>query len=137
MTNITTISAGVSHALAVDENGLVIEFHEKVQDPPGSLANGAVFVVNRELFLEISTMPLPVTEISIDVLPHLLGRIATWPNDGYHRDIGTPSSYAEAHLEVAETNPSEVAAARWLTFLNTLTPSEQMVISGARTSQTR
>jgi mannose-1-phosphate guanylyltransferase len=123
--------------VAVDENGLVIEFHEKVQDPPGSLANGAVFVVDRELFLEISTMPLPVTEISTDVLPHLLGRISTWPNDGYHRDIGTPSSYAEAHLEVAETNPSEVAAARWLTFLTTLTPPEQMVISEARTSQTR
>jgi len=82
----------------VDDSGIVVEFHEKVSDPPSRMANGAVYLVD-SCFLNwlnenynVESSP----DLSIDVIPDLLGRIYSWANDGYHRDIGTPESYQQA-----------------------------------------
>jgi mannose-1-phosphate guanylyltransferase len=83
----------------VDGNGIVREFHEKAVRPPGNLANAAVYIMEPEVFPMLAGSGKKRPDISLDLLPRCLGRIATWRNDRYHRDIGTPESYAAALRE--------------------------------------
>ena len=41
----------------------------------------------------------PVIDLSTEVLPRYLGRIGTFHNRGYHRDIGSPESLRRAEVE--------------------------------------
>jgi len=80
----------------LDHRGVVTAFHEKQERPPGNIANGAVFFMEPEIFSVLASCKAEQPDISLDVLPECLGRIATWENAVYHRDIGTPQSYAQA-----------------------------------------
>lgn len=83
----------------LDANGLVIGFHEKVRNPPGNLANGAVYIVEPEVVDFIEQLPDGPQDFSTQVLPHFVGRMHAWQNTGVHRDIGTPDSLAAARRE--------------------------------------
>ena len=80
----------------VDSVGKVTGFHEKEADPPGNLANGAVYVFDDHLLSHLESMrPLP-TDFSIDVIPSLLGRIYHYPTEESFIDIGTPQALKRA-----------------------------------------
>jgi mannose-1-phosphate guanylyltransferase len=72
----------------LNSDGVVVEFHEKVQNPPGKLANAAVYLIESEVIEWIVNNP-KVTDFSTEVLPQFVGKIATWENRKIHRDIGT------------------------------------------------
>jgi mannose-1-phosphate guanylyltransferase len=80
-------------------DGLVIAMHEKSAAPPGNLANAAVYMIEAEVFEFIAGLGKPAVDFSTEVLPHFMGRIATFHNDIYHRDIGTPASLVRAQFE--------------------------------------
>lgn len=82
-----------------DAQGIVREFHEKVPDPPGNRANGAVYIFEPEIIGLIESLGNPVADLSTEVLPHYLGRICTFFNADYHRDIGSPEGLRKAELE--------------------------------------
>jgi len=79
----------------LDGNGVVIAFHEKVENPPGNLANGAVYLLEPEVLQWIVDRP-EISDFSTQVLPHFIGRIATWHNEGTHIDIGSIEALREA-----------------------------------------
>jgi mannose-1-phosphate guanylyltransferase len=79
--------------------GLVTEFHEKVANPPGNHANAAVYIFEPEVIDFLAALGRPVIDLSTEVLPHFLGRICSFHNADYHRDIGTPESLRKAELE--------------------------------------
>tara|TARA_R110001592_G_scaffold175466_1_gene414583 strand:+ start:3289 stop:4092 length:804 start_codon:yes stop_codon:yes gene_type:complete len=81
-----------------DDQGVVIAFHEKVEQPPGCRANGAVYLLEPELLAWLAQHP-EVTDFSTQVLPHFIGRIATWHNFDIHRDIGTYSALCKAQSD--------------------------------------
>jgi mannose-1-phosphate guanylyltransferase len=83
----------------IDSEGVVVGFHEKVEFPPGSLANGAVYIFEPEMLDMLESMNSPTIDISTEVLPLLLGKINTFLNSQYHRDIGTPESLLKAEQE--------------------------------------
>ena len=85
--------------IELNELGLVSQFHEKVDNPPSNIANGAVYIFEPEIIDFISRIPKDTIDISLDIIPRYLGRIQTFYNDTYHRDIGTPQSYALAQKE--------------------------------------
>ena len=89
----------------LDANGVVIGFHEKVKNPPGNLANGAVYLLEPEVLQWICDRP-EITDFSTQVLPHFIGRTATWHNEGTHIDIGSIEALREAQARV----PHEAAA---------------------------
>ncbi|MBU1042264.1 MAG: nucleotidyltransferase family protein [Proteobacteria bacterium] len=93
--------------LDLDKRGVVRAFHEKVADPPGNLANAAVYIVEPEVTAYIAGLGRRVVDFSTEVIPHFLGRIQSWENDGYHRDIGNVDSFLAAQEEfpVPESNP--------------------------------
>lgn len=83
----------------LDSMGVVQQLHEKVENPPGDLANAAVYIFEPTVVDFLASLGRDVIDISTEVLPEYLGRIQTFLNDDYHRDIGTPESLALAELE--------------------------------------
>lgn len=82
-----------------DDRGVMVDFHEKVHNPPGRRANGAVYIFEQEIVEFIAALNKQVVDLSTEVIPHFLGRICTYHNDDYHRDIGTPESLRKAEEE--------------------------------------
>lgn len=85
--------------LELDGAGLVRAFHEKVANPPGNLANAAVYIVEPEIAAFAAALGKPFVDLSTEVIPHFVGRIAVMETFGYHRDIGNPESLARAERE--------------------------------------
>ena len=82
-----------------DAEGVVLAFYEKSKYPPGNQANGAVYLLEPEVLKWIEKNA-EVSDFSNEVLPHFIGRIATWQNHGVHRDIG-----AFPMLQLAQSDP--------------------------------
>lgn len=82
-----------------DARGVVTAFHEKVADPPGRLANAAVYMFEPAVVDFIASLGREVVDLSTEVIPRFLGRIVTFHNADYHRDIGTPESLRRAEAE--------------------------------------
>lgn len=83
----------------LDAGGVVMAFHEKVAAPPGNLANGAVYILSPAVMQFIAKLGKEIIDFSTEVLPHFLGRINTFHNGVYHRDIGTVESLNLAQSE--------------------------------------
>ena len=82
----------------INREGVVQKFYEKVNNPPSNLANGAIYIFNRELTNWLKLQNRQLTDFSNDVLPYLTGKIQTWHTTEFFIDIGTPES-----LKVART----------------------------------
>lgn len=85
----------------ISAEGLVVRFHEKVGKPPGTRANGAVYIMEPEVVDFIASLGKRFVDLSTEVIPHFVGRIATFHNAGYHRDIGTLENLRRAEEEYA------------------------------------
>ena len=81
----------------IDAKGVVVGFHEKVVNPPGNLANCAVYLLSQELMQTLATDLHEVSDFSSEVIQHLLGRIYTYETQEYFIDIGSPESYGKAN----------------------------------------
>jgi mannose-1-phosphate guanylyltransferase len=79
------------------ENDTVVAMHEKVKQPPGDLANGAVYIFEPSVLEWIEQHQ--ASDISEQVIPAFLGKISPWENTNYHRDIGSPQSYQQAQID--------------------------------------
>lgn len=82
----------------LDKNVVVLDFHEKVSQPPGNKANAAVYILEPEVLEEIANNK-EIVDFSTQVLPSYISRIATWHNGLIHRDIGTPEVLALAQKD--------------------------------------
>jgi mannose-1-phosphate guanylyltransferase len=85
--------------LELNEENTVLAFHEKVKDPPGNLANGAVYIFGPAVIADIAKLGKTVIDLSTEVIPYYMGRILCVETSGYHRDIGNPESLRRAHSE--------------------------------------
>ncbi|KPF99824.1 mannose-1-phosphate guanyltransferase [Rhodopseudomonas sp. AAP120] len=85
--------------LSLDAEGRVLEMDEKPPHPKGNLANAAVYVVEPEVIDFIAGLGKEVVDFSTEVLPAFMGRIGSFHNGSYHRDIGNPASLALAQLD--------------------------------------
>ena len=81
----------------VDDNGVVFGFHEKVENPPGNLANGAVYILSSELLEIIKTDLNYVTDFSTEVLYRFKGYIFSHEISDVFVDVGTPDRYEKAN----------------------------------------
>lgn len=83
----------------LDEMGVVRAFHEKVKNPPGNIANAAVYILAQTVIEFMVGLNKEIIDFSNDVLPHYVGRINTFHNGTYHRDIGNIESLAAAQID--------------------------------------
>ncbi len=92
--------------VGLDGQGLVTSFHEKVDTPPGNLANAAVYILEPAVLDFMNSLGKAEIDFSTEVVPHFMGRICTYRNLSYHRDIGTVASWTDAHVDF----PARVAS---------------------------
>jgi Nucleoside-diphosphate-sugar pyrophosphorylase involved in lipopolysaccharide biosynthesis/translation initiation factor 2B, gamma/epsilon subunits (eIF-2Bgamma/eIF-2Bepsilon) len=78
--------------LELDGRQRVIAFHEKVADPPGNLANGAVYIFAPEVIDRIAAIGRPWVDLSTEIIPALVPRIRAIEHTGFFIDIGTPEA---------------------------------------------
>ena len=99
MMTFTTDEPESCGVIKVDKFGIIQEFHEKVSNPPSTIANGAVYIVEASVIKYMERLKKVKVDFSVDVLPYYMGRIFTYHNGLYHRDIGNIRSYELAQIE--------------------------------------
>lgn len=77
--------------------GLITEFIEKPSNPASNLANAGLYVLDETAWREIADMD--VFDFGFDVIPAFQGRMMGYRHNGYHRDIGTHESLAQAEAD--------------------------------------
>lgn len=81
----------------VDKNNILVDFFEKVDNPPGNLANGAVYILSKELINILATKNQLATDFSNDIIPYFKNKIFTYETKELFIDIGTINTYIEAN----------------------------------------
>ncbi|MDG2252523.1 MAG: nucleotidyltransferase family protein [Methylophilaceae bacterium] len=81
----------------LNQQGIVTGFYEKVTNPPGNLANGAIYILSAELLEMIKKELYSAKDFSTEILSHLIGRIYTYETQEIFIDIGTPEAYKQAN----------------------------------------
>lgn len=89
--------------VATNTNGIITAFYEKVADPPGNCANGALYAFDAPFLDRLAEMSPQPNDFSTEVIPTLMGRIQSWHTDKPYLDIGTPEALAAAQLLLAPT----------------------------------
>jgi mannose-1-phosphate guanylyltransferase len=92
--------------VTLDTQGVVQAFHEKVNNPPGKLANAAVYMIEPPVLDMMASLSKTQIDFSTEVIPHFMGRIFSYCNTTYHRDIGTMESWSEANLTFPKCDDS-------------------------------
>jgi len=80
----------------VDKWNRMIGFHEKVNKPPGYLANGALYAFDAKLLEFMNSMKVPPSDFSNDVLPQLVNKVQTWQTNLNYIDIVTHARLEKA-----------------------------------------
>jgi mannose-1-phosphate guanylyltransferase len=99
--------------VSLDSQCVVQAFHEKVDNPPGNLANAAVYIFEPSVVEWLAGMGKTQVDISTEVIPKYLGRIFTYHNSYYHRDIGTMESWIEANHDFPQLTVNEKNVKAW------------------------
>ncbi|MGA2999964.1 nucleotidyltransferase family protein [Bradyrhizobium sp.] len=85
--------------LELDPQNRVTAFYEKVKNPPGNLANGAVYVFEPDVIEDIARLGKSAVDLSTEIIPNYLGRILSVETDVYLRVIGNPEILLRALTE--------------------------------------
>ncbi|MFJ9532143.1 nucleotidyltransferase family protein [Herbaspirillum sp. NPDC101396] len=118
----------------LDKDGIVQEFHEKVANPPGNLANAAIYIVEPVVVEYMATLGKPEIDFSTEVIPHFMGRISTFLNHSYHRDIGTIKSWTEAQRDFGMPPALPENELAWNRLMASLDPELPRLMSNLTTN---
>ena len=81
----------------LDERGVVVNFHEKKDNPPGDLANGAIYALSVGFMKILQNEFVGASDFSTEIIPMMLGNIFSYEVDGVLIDIGTPEALASVN----------------------------------------
>ncbi len=141
---IATISVKIEEAsrfgiLGLDPDNRVVSFIEKPVNPPSNQANMGVYLFNSKLLdraLWDDHMRQDSThDFGKDILPTLVAeglKIYAYPFDGYWVDVGTVSSYWEAHMDLlASPPPVDLNDRSWIIHTRTEERPPVWIASGS------
>ena len=107
--------AGRYGTVFVEADDEVVGFEYKPEEPRTDVVAAEVFVYGADPLLSAldelgdeGDGPSGLTDFGDQLLPHLLerGAVTAFPLEGYWRDVGTPDSYLDAHLELLDPERS-------------------------------
>lgn len=81
-----------------DKDMIVQNFFEKVENPPGNIANGAIYVFESNLIEKLSEIHAKLNDFSKDVIPLFLGKIFSYHTKDDFIDIGTYKNLVKAEM---------------------------------------
>jgi len=98
--------------VGVDGENRITSFVEKPPNPPSNLANMGVYLFNIDILnktlLEDHNLADSSHDFGKDILPRLIkegAKVYNYPYNGYWVDVGTTSSYWQAHMDQLEDKP--------------------------------
>jgi len=118
-----------SGIVEINARGIVTSFHEKVPCPLGNLANAAVYILEPTVLDYMVALGKSEIDFSIEVIPQFMGRISTFFNSSYHRDIGTVESWLEAQKDFSCIPASQINANSWVETLKSTDASLQTTMT--------
>ncbi len=99
--------------VGVGDHNEVTSFVEKPANPPSNLANMGIYLFDlktlNEALWEDHLRQESAHDFGKNILPTLVQtghKVFTYPYDGYWVDVGTVSSYWQAHMDLLSTPPS-------------------------------
>jgi glucose-1-phosphate adenylyltransferase len=99
--------------LATDDKYRVTSFVEKPPKPPGTLANMGVYLFNRDVLdkylWDDRERKGSLHDFGKDIIPRLIkakANVFAYPYSGYWMDVGTVSSYWQAHMDLLSPSPA-------------------------------
>ena len=81
----------------LDSQNIVVGFHEKVADPPGNLASGAICILSKEFLEWMEDKKGQFHDFSSEILPLFLNKIYTYETEDVFIDIGSREAYQKAN----------------------------------------
>ena len=113
--------------LEIDHREVMVGLHEKVANPPGKIANAAVYVFEDSIFNELTAVEERTINLSTEILPRMIGRALCHRNHEFHRDIGSFRSLLAAQFELPllcpdYVNRGEPGDQSWVTLLQSGEP---------------
>jgi glucose-1-phosphate adenylyltransferase len=91
--------------LSLDSTGRVVDFVEKPEEPPGTLASTGIYLFKKDVLvdqLQADAARDSSHDFGRDVLPEMIesGRVFGYPLRGYWRDVGTVEAYWQANMDL-------------------------------------
>jgi mannose-1-phosphate guanylyltransferase len=99
MMTFVTDSPSSCGLVTLSNDGIVNAFVEKPKVAVTNLANAAVYIISSNVVDYIAELNCDQIDFSADVIPKYVGRINTFHNDLYHRDIGNRASLMQAQSD--------------------------------------
>ncbi len=96
MLSFKTEAPGSCGIIETNHNKIVTSFHEKVANPPGNIANAAVYAFENQFLNELIKKNQKFHDFSNQVIPLMIGQILAWQTQQPYFDIGTPESLRQA-----------------------------------------
>lgn len=98
--------------MSVDEEGRIVKFAEKPENPESNLASMGIYIFSKDVLkkalIEDRSDPNSSRDFGKNIIPKLLNegkRLFSYKFQGYWKDIGTIQSYYDAHMDLLKTNP--------------------------------
>ncbi len=105
-----------------DETGRVVDFVEKIPDPPSNTASLGIYVFNMgilDLLLKKIIGSGKGNDFGKHIFPYAFPRykVFAYPFEGYWKDVGTIQAYWETHMDILDPD-SELDLDRWQVYTN-------------------
>ena len=83
--------------VSINKDNVVDNFYEKVKNPPGNLANGAIYLLSKKFLANYKQNFKIASDFSNEVLPKMLNKIFVYKSRCRFLDIGTNKNYTLAN----------------------------------------
>lgn len=92
--------------LVLNSDKTILEFYEKVDNPPSRIANAAIYIFTPEIREVLLNLDLETPDLSRHLIPIVKGDLYTHHFEGLFVDIGTPEGLAIANNHNEQFNRS-------------------------------
>jgi len=107
------VTVGLFHCLdptlcgiaSIDKDNTIIGFEEKPKNPKGNMANAGIYAFDRNVINDLKFNNYDILDISLHLLPKLIGQMKGFIINDFIIDIGTISNYKKAGDYIA-LNPN-------------------------------
>jgi mannose-1-phosphate guanylyltransferase len=106
MATFTTNDPRSCGILELNQDGTIRAYFEKVQNPPGNLANAAIYFFTPQIADPLNELTGEVLDIGKDLIPKISSKLSTAYLGENFVDIGTPQGLARAE-DLSVLNPQK------------------------------